>query len=169
MSKIEHAMKNRKRMPVIGEAFDADQMNAVERVESYVSELEYYRPRGFSKLVREGRTLARDMWRAVESDCAYVLDHANEWKSEVEALLTEWARRMVRHDYISFGSFEISGSVGFSVDVDSARDDADLVIEAGESVPRGFSGMAFFVNDHGNCHAHAYSRGRKCRELFDVV
>ena len=110
------AMKNRERMPVIGEAFDADQMNDVEHVESYVSELEYYRPRGFSKLAREGRKLARDMWRAVESDRAYALDQFNEWKGDVEALLTEWARHMVRHDYISFGPFEMSGSVGFFVD-----------------------------------------------------
>jgi len=162
-------MKTRKRMPAIGEAFDADQMNDPERIESYIRELEYYKPRGFSKLVKEGRAIVRTMWADAESDRMNVWDFGHEWKLEAEALLTNWARRVERHEFISFGPFPYSGSTGFSIDVESARDCADAVLEAGESVPRGFSGMAFFVNDHGNVHAQRFARGRMVRNLFDVV
>lgn len=157
-----------KRTPLIGSAFDADFMNEAGRVASYLAELRYYRPRGFSALVKEGeRTLA-----ALESeveDVDFDASHVDEWKSEVEDALTEWARRVTRNDYICFGPFEHNGSVGFYYVVDSALEDCDIRLDAGDSVPTGFSGMAAFVTDHGNVTVQRYSRGRMTRELFAVV
>jgi hypothetical protein len=157
------------RKPVTGEAFDSDQMNEPERIEAYISELEYYRPRGFSKLVKEGRRIAADMRSDDAARYADSAEHGDSWKDDVESLLTEWARRAARHDYIHFGPLSECGSVGFWIDAESARSDADIDLPAGDSVPRGFSGLAFFVTDHGNAHAAVYSRGRKCRELFSIV
>jgi hypothetical protein len=158
---------SRKRFPIIGEAFDAHQMNDAGRLNSYAIELEHYRPRGFSALARSMRAMS-DRFDAdnARADDAELMDSMID---DAESLLTEWARRVARHDYIWFGPFADSGSVGFNVDTESAREDADIVLDAGESVPRGFSGLAFFVNDHGNACAQTYSRGRMCRELFDVV
>lgn len=162
-------MKKAQRMPAIGEAFDSDQMNDPERIESYIRELEYYKPRGFSRLAKEGRAIVRTMWADAETDRMNAWDFGHDWKLEVEALLTNWARRVERHEFISFGPFPYSGSTGFWIDVGEARNDADIVLDAGDSVPRGFSGLAVFVNDHGNVHAQRFSRGRMVRNLFDVV
>jgi hypothetical protein len=145
-----------KKQPVLGPAFDQDQTDADGRVENYISELQYYRPRGFSKLVREGMTQA-------------TRDDPDAWMTACEDLLTEWARRVTRNDYIYFGSFEMSGDVGFQINVDCACDDADLRVNDLSEIPRGFSGLVVKTNDHGNVTGHIFSRGRKIRELFAVV
>ena len=65
-------------------------------------------------------------------------------------LLTTWARRIERHDYIAFGPFEHSGNVGFYYCVDSAMEDAVICIAAGDAPLKGVTGMVVSVNDHGN-------------------
>lgn len=148
--------------PILGCAFDPDQMNDLEQIQAYVDELRYYRPHGFGKLAREGE----EFIRGAEMDAG--VDYYSEWMSDCDSLLTEWARRVERHDYISFGPFDHGGAVGFYIDVESARDEADLIVDDLSEVPRGFTGLIVVVNDHGNVSAHRYSRG-KSRGLFAVV
>lgn len=159
--------RKRAHKPIIGEAFDSHQMNDSERVAAYVRELRYYRPRGFAALAKEGDKLAS----VLDTDeCSPdAADHMDGWIDDVESLLTDWAQRVDRNAYIYFGTVENWGSVGFFYSVDSALDDCDIRIDAGDSVPRGFSGMAAFITDHGNVTIQTYSRGRMVRELFDVV
>lgn len=160
-------MTVRKRQPIIGEAFDTHSMNDSERVAAYVCELRHYRPRGFSKLAREGDNLADDLDSPTCSpDAADIMD---SWIDDAESMLTEWAQRVTRNDYIYFGTVEHWGSIGFFYAVDSAIADCDIQLDAGDSVPRGFSGMAAFVTDHGNVTIQTYSRGRMRREMFSVV
>lgn len=160
-------MRKLTRKPILGEAFDSHFMNDAGRVQSYVRELEYYRPRGFASLAREGATLFQQL---SADDCpADTAERMDSWINEVESLLTDWARRVTRNDYICFGPFEHCGAIGFYVAVESAMEDCELRLDAGDSVPRGFSGMAAFVTDHGNVAVRCYSRGRMTRELFDVV
>lgn len=163
-----------KRTPVIGSSFDCDQMNEPERIEAYIADLEYYRPRGFSKLAREGRKIVRDMWDSADDTRTDAWDFGGDWKSDVEDMLTAWARRIKRHDYISYGPFDHSGDVGFYIHAQGAIDDADFTIDHGQrgespEIPRGFSGLLVTITDHGNVSAFTYSRGRQCRELFAVV
>lgn len=147
-----------KRKPIIGCAFDPDQRNERGRVEAYIGELEYYRPRGFAGLRNEGARLNKtDDW-----------EWSNEWMTDCDNLLTEWARRELRHDFISFGPFEHGGAVGFYILTDNAIEEADLKVNDTSEVPRGFSGLVVHVNDHGNVTGYQYSRG-KSRELFAVV
>lgn len=161
-------MRKHIRKPIIGEAFDSHQMNDSGRVASYVAELRHYRPRGFSALANEGDKLAS----VIDTDqCdGYDSERMDSWVDEVETLLTEWARRETRNPYICFGPMSDAwGSVGFFYSVDSALDDCDIRLDAGDDVPRGFTGQAAFVTDHGNVAVRCYSRGRMTRELFDVV
>lgn len=155
------------RKPIIGEAFDGDQTNEAGRCYGYATELRYYRPRGFSALSRELETIAGRMERGAEREDDG--QTASEIMNAADELLTEWARRKLRHDFVTFGPAPESGSVGFWIDVDSALADADLEIEAGAELPRGFSGLVVEITDHGNVTAANYSRGRRTRELFAVV
>lgn len=155
------------RKPILGSAFDADFMNDAGRVSCYLQELRYYRPRGFSALAKGGRKLLAEL----ESDeCGFdAAEWLDEWRDEVEDTLTKWARRVTRNEYVCFGQFEHAGSVGFYYAVESALEDCDLRLDAGNSVPRGFTGQAAFVTDHGSVTVRRYSNGRMTRELFDVV
>lgn len=157
-----------KRKPIIGEAFDSHQMNGAGRIACYVRELRYYRPRGFAALAKEGDKLA-DMLDS--DDCRDdAADHVESWICDVETLLTEWARRSMRNEYVCFGPMSDAwGSIGFYYAVDSAIEDCDIRLDAGDSVPRGFSGLACFVSDHGNITIQSFSRGRMTRELLSVV
>lgn len=156
------------RKPIIGEAFDAHQMNDAERVHAYCRELEYYRPRGFSSLAREGATLFRQL--SGDTCPADTAERMDSWIDAVESLLTEWAQRTMRNTYICFGPMSDAwGGIGFYVAVESALDDCDIRLDAGDDVPRGFTGQAAFITDHGNVAVRRYSRGRMTRELFDVV
>ncbi len=92
----------------------------------------------------------------------------SEWMNDCDSALTEWAQARARHDFIWFGSFPDSGSVGFAVNVEGAQSDADLQISDLSELPRGFSGLAVLVNDHGNVSAFQCTRGKR-RELFSVV
>lgn len=153
-----------KRRPAIGPEFDSHQMNTAEIATAYAETLEYYRPRGFSKLARELYVLANRMLRGdadARDESLYVIQDA-------ESLLSDWARRVAGHDYIAFGPFEHSGDVGFYYYVDGVFEDADLTLDAGDPVPRGFSGLVAEITDHGNVTVSRYSRGRR-RELFSVV
>jgi hypothetical protein len=51
------------RKPLIGGAFDSHFMNEVDRVASYLRELLYYRPHGFSKLAVKGDNILADLER----------------------------------------------------------------------------------------------------------
>lgn len=84
------------RKPIIASAFDGDFRNDAGRVQGYLDELTYYRPRGFSKLAKEGAKLVR----ALESDdCALdTADHMDSWFTDVESMLTDWARRVTRNE-----------------------------------------------------------------------
>lgn len=155
----------RKRSPILGEAFDTRTMEGEDIIRAYINVLEHYRPRGFRALANTGD----DMVDALERSDLHLLDGLDAWKEEVSRLLTEWARRVDRHDFIAFGSLAGTTLVGFWIDVPAAQDEADIRLPAGDSVPRGFSGMAVFVNDHGNVDALSYSRGRATRTLFSVV
>jgi hypothetical protein len=156
-----------KRKPIIGEAFDSHQMNDSGRIACYVRELRYYRPRGFAALAKEGDKLAAMLDSDDCSDDA--AGHADSWIDDVETMLSDWARRVTRNDYVYFGSLEGWGSIGFFYAVDSAIEDCNIRLDAGDSVPRGFSGMAAFVTDHGNVTIQSFSRGRMVRELLSVV
>lgn len=161
-------MRKHIRKPIIGEAFDSHQMNDSGRVANYVRELRHYRPRGFSALANEGDKLVA----ALESDkCSPdTAEHVDEWTDDVESRLTDWARRVTRNAYICFGPMSDAwGSIGFFYAVESAVEDCDIKLDAGDDVPRGFTGQAAFVTDHGNVAVRCYSRGRMTRELFDVV
>ena len=149
--------------PILGCAFDPDQMNDLEQIQAYVDELRYYRPHGFGKLAREGE----EFIRGAEMDAG--VDYYSEWMSDCDSLLTEWAQRVARNQYLIFGPFEHGGAVGFYVNTDGALEDCDLQVADLSDIPRGFSGMVCEVNDHGNVTAMTFSRGRKCRELFSVV
>jgi hypothetical protein len=165
----ETTMPRKIKAPVIGPAFASDFTNDAGRASSYASELRYYRPRGFSKLAAEldalSRRLDTDKARPNDADALF------EAMDEADTLLTEYARRVLKHDYVWFGMRDYSGdgSVGFWYDIDHALDDADLQVNAGDSVPTGFSGMVAFVTDHGNVTIQNFSRGRMTRELFSVV
>ena len=152
------------RRPVIGCAFDPDFRNQIGIIEAYLSELQYYRPHGFSKLAKEGEKYIR----AIAAE-RYDDDYSSEWMSDCDNLLTEWARRSARNPYLIYGSFEHGGAVGFYVNTDGALEDCDLKVDDLSDVPRGFSGMVCEVNDHGNVTAFTFSRGRMTRELFSVV
>ena len=150
-----------KRTPVLGPAFDQDQTNDYGRVQNYLAELRYYRPRGFSKLAKEGEKILRDIEKSEES-------FFDEWATDIDSLLTEWARRVTRNDYISFGPFEHTGDVGFYIAVDLALEDGARFDDLAD-VPKGFSGLVCIVNDHGNVTAYNFSNGRRTREIFAVV
>lgn len=155
------------RKPIVGEAFAPHFMNDAGRIESYVAELRYYRPRGFAKLASEGDKFAAQL---DSDDCPIdVMERVDSWIDDVESMLTEWAQRIERNSYIYFGSNDDGSSVGFWYSLESALDDCDIRLDAGDSVPRGFSGMAAFVTDHGNVTIQTYSRGRMTRELLSVV
>lgn len=142
-----------KRKPIIGESFNPEYGNLGECATQMARELEYYRPHGFARLRDELESLSEG------DDISEAIDEACE-------LLTDWARRVARHDFISFrceGDF-----AGFAIDVESAQEDSDLRVDDLADVPRGFSGLVSVVSDHGNVTAYAFSRGRK-RELFAVV
>lgn len=149
--------KTKHKAPILGEAFKLERDNSA-CIDSYISELEYYRPRGFSKLVREGRKLANALIlrdRDLESWC-WQCDHC----------LTYYARMVAGHDYIAFG--RRGDAMGFCIDTDTAIEHCDLRVEDTGDVPRGFSGLVIHVSDHGNVTAYRYSRG-KSRELFAIV
>lgn len=160
-------MTNRK--PIIGPAFASDFRDDSGRASAYASELRYYRPRGFSRIARELDAIANRLNadRAKPDDADRLFDAMEQ----ADSLLTAWARRILRHDYVWFGLADWSGdgSVGFWIETDSALEDADLRLDAGDSVPTGFSGIAAFVTDHGNVTLQSFSRGRMTRELFSVV
>jgi len=157
--------RRHKRSPILGEAFDTRTMEDEDIIRAYVSELEHYRPRGYRALANAGE----DMAGALERCDLHLLDGLEAWKDEVCELLTEWSRKVDRHDFIAFGPLARTTVVGFWIDVPAAQEEADIRLPAGDSVPRGFSGMAVFVNDHGNVDALRYSRGRATRTLFSVV
>lgn len=160
-------MKNRQRMPVIGSAFDSDFRNDAGRCTGYADGLRYYRPRGFSRLARELEAIAA----RIEADKARPDDGQamSEAMDEADDILTQWARTRAGHGYIYFGHAPDASCVGFWADIENAQEDADLTLGAGDTVPRGFSGLAVFVTDHGNVSAATFSRGRKTRTLFEVV
>ena len=155
--------RKHKRLPIIGCAFSPDFRSAIENVEAYIDELRYYKPRGFSKLVKEGEAFIRG------AELGIGADYYSEWKDDCDSLLTEWAQRVARNQYLIFGPFPDGGAIGFYVNTDGALEDCDLKVDDLSGIPRGFSGMVCEVNDHGNVTAMIFSRGRKCRELFSVV
>lgn len=140
--------------PIIGPAFDPDQMNEREQADAYAAELRYYRPRGFSRT-------ARDLDRA---NLEYVCDTM----TAADDILTEWGRRVTRNPYLCFGPFPQGGAVGFYYDVDTALADVDMKVDSTAEVPRGFSGLVAQISDHGNVTIYAYSRGRS-REVLSAV
>lgn len=158
-------MPRHTRKPVLGSAFDQEQTNEAGRIENYISELEYYRPRGFSKLAKDGRAILRKLSNNDGNGCEWM----HEWQNETDLLLTEWARRVTRNDFICFGPFEHNGCVGFYIDLESAKESADITIDDTSELPRGFTGLALQISDHGNVTGLVYSRGRRTRELFAVV
>ena len=162
-------MSKAKRQPVIGCAFDPDFRDDAGRVSAYLDELRYYRPRGYGKLAKEGDSYLK---RIEADDQTLETAHWYEWMGDVDQMLTEWARRVLRHDYISYGPFPHGGAVGFYVSVDAFLDDCDLKVddlgEVEKVMGKGFSGLIAQVSDHGNVTGFSYSRGR-ARELFAVV
>lgn len=153
-------MAKRKR-PILGCAFDPDQRNERGIVEAYIRELEHYRPRGFAKLRNEGVTLLK------KPDEHADWNWSSEWQNDCDQLLGEHAERCGM-PYVSFGPFEHGGAVGYYVDLESAKDDADLTVDDTGQVPKNFTGLVLQVSDHGNVMALRYSRG-KSRELWAVV
>jgi hypothetical protein len=153
-------MKTRKRFPMLGSAFDSHQRDERENVQAYIDELQYYGKRRFAKLIQDGEMML--------GNPDYRADCTNDWQNDCDSALSQWAQERTRCDYYQFGPFPNSGDIGFYVDVDSALSDADLRIDDLSELPRGFSGLAVQVNDHGNVTAWQVSNGRK-RELFAVV
>jgi hypothetical protein len=148
------------RMPVMGEAFDSHFMSHEDVLRAYAAELRYYRPRGFAKL-------AADLERLADGE-----DMDGEGygaMNEADDMLTAMARSRMRNEYVHFGPVDDHGGVGFWYAVDSALDDCGMRLDAGDSVPAGFSGMAAFITDHGNVMVATFSNGRKCRTILDVV
>lgn len=155
-------MKTRKnRKPMMGEAFDSHQRNTAENIAEYVADLRYYGKRRFAALIKEGESFDfeafDDLGQAV-----------SEWMTEADMALSEWAQKSTGCIYWSYGTFPDSGSVGFYINADEAIADADLQISDLSEMPRGFSGLAVLVNDHGNVTAYQCRRGKR-RELFSVV
>lgn len=153
--------------PILGCAFDPDQRNERGRVEAYIGELEYYRPRTFAKLRDEGKALLR------KPDEHEDWQHATEWSDECDSLLSDHAQRYGL-EYVSYGPFEHGGAIGFKVNHESAIEDADHIVDDSRNgrndgdLPRGFTGLYVHVSDHGNVSAYRYVRG-KSRELWSIV
>lgn len=166
-------MSKKSRKPLTGVAFDIEQTNLVGNVAHYLRELDYYGARRFAALIKDGRNIESDLERieAGKNSKHYtagedVYQAAHEWMDDCDSALSDYARDVMRHDYIYFGVE--NGAAGFFYSVESALEDSER-FDAGDSVPRGFSGLAAFVTDHGNVTVQSYSRGRMTRELFSVV
>lgn len=167
-------MNKKSRKPIAGVAFETEQANLSGNVALYLRELDYYGARRFAALIKEGRDIESDLERidAGKNSKHYtagvdVYQAAHKWMDDCDDSLSDYARAVMRHDYIYFGVE--NGAAGFFYAVDSALEDCDIRLDAGDSVPRGFSGMAAFVTDHGNIAVCCYSRGRMTREIFDLV
>lgn len=154
-------MSRKMQRPQIGCAFDPDQRNPRGIVESYIDELNWYRPRGFAKLRNEGAAMLRkpDEHSDWQNWC--------DWSDDCDSLLSDHAQRYDMPN-VSYGPFEHGGAIGYYVHIEGAKEDSDLVVNDTSEVPRGFSGYVLHVNDHGNVTAYRYSRG-KSRELWAVV
>ena len=71
-------MKRTNRRPVLGPEFDGDQMNVTERIKAYCETLEYYRPRGCTKLIRDGLAMINDDIEGRH----HALEFWTEWANE---------------------------------------------------------------------------------------
>lgn len=148
---------------VVGAAFNPEMNNLSENISEYVSQLEYYRPRGFGKIRDEMRKLLN------KPEDHEDWEYAWEMMQDADELLSDFARRQLGHDYVQHGPFEHGGAVGFYYNVDCALEDADLKIDSGDEVPKGFTGLLAEVTDHGNVTVSRWFKGRRGRELFAVV
>lgn len=154
-------MKNRK--PVIGEAFRADMGDPEHTFHSLMYELQYYGPRRFKRLI----TACRAMAEAIEANPDDMPEGHDDLINEVCDALTDWAQ--THNEFLSFGTLaEYPECFGFSVDVESALSEADFRISDLAQLPKGATGLAVHVNDHGNVSAYRCARGR-AYELFAVV
>ena len=154
-------MKREMQRPSLGCAFDPDQRNEREIVEAYISELEWYRPRGFAKLRSEGVKLLN------KEDDHEDWQWSSEWMVDCDNLLTEHAQHCGLQHFI-YGPFEHGGAVGYYVNIEGAKEDADFIVDDLSEIPAGFSGFVLCISDHGNVSAYSYSRG-KAKELWAVV
>lgn len=165
-------MAKLRRRPIVGPDFDTHQMDEGDRIRAYINTLNWYQPSGYTLLALDGQKLlpivdAADVKADAFDDTPYC--GVSEWMQKCDECLTDWARRIERNQYITFGPFPDAGDVGFYYDVESALAEADLKIAAGDKPPTAFTGLLIEVNDHGNVTASTYSRGRRTRELFAVV
>ena len=164
-----------KNPPLLGEAFNPEQMNMGYVFQAVADELAYYKPAGFASLNRDLELAAKawnaDPWSDEPADAIQV----GLWAiTDAEDLLSEWAKSVERHDYIYF---EVSGPfAGFRINVESALDDADWSYSCDGSREHGNphrpgdgAGLEVFCNDHGNVTAWLYGRNGHKSELFSVV
>ena len=116
-------MKREMQRPSLGCAFDPDQRNEREIVEAYISELEWYRPRGFAKLRSEGVKLLN------KEDDHEDWQWAAVWRVDCDNLLTEHAQHYGLQHFI-YGPFEHGGAVGYYVNIEGAKasDRVDAVL-----------------------------------------
>ena len=164
--------------PILGEAFDPEQMNLGETFDAIAAELDWYLP-DHSKHIQRDLDMASNAYSRAGTDDENESDSdlfeiGDDAITEAEDMLTEFAQSVEKHDYIYFtvdGPF-----AGFRINVDSAIEDADWKYESNGSTDTGNphqpgdgAGLEVFVNDHGNVTAWIYKRNGHKRELFSVV
>lgn len=164
--------------PMIGEAFNPEQMNLGESFTAMADELDYYLPHDHASikadLLKAGYAYERAGTAEELNDDADAFQIGVDATNAAEDVLTEWAQSVERHDYIYFtldGWF-----AGFRINVDSALEDADWSYSCDGSREHGNShqpgdgaGLEVFVNDHGNVTAWIYGANGHRREIFAVV
>ena len=111
-----------KKSPLLGEAFNPEQMNMGEIFSAVAEELEYYLP-DTSWNIQNTLDLATAAYSRAGTGAEFRHDKdrlqvGHEAITDAEDLLSEWARSVERHDYIYF---EVSGPfAGFRINVESA-------------------------------------------------
>lgn len=111
----------------------------------------------------ESAAARRDLWEVVENaDVDYAGDVINDAEMFIDAHCP---------DYVRYGSHEGDGAcIGFWVSFDSLEEDRrDGLLPDFEKIPKGFTGLAVNVTDHGNVSLLYFARGRLVRSIWSVV
>lgn len=160
-------MNKRNRKPAIGESFQAWSGDDAATLRNLIDELQWFGPRRFADEISR----CRECLAALADPASDLTDWPDQFENCIDVAceaLTAWAQE--RNPYIWFGANpHYPESFGFWPDADAARDNADWIGDGFGEWPRGFSGLAIVVNDHGNMTAYRVSRGRKYQTYFSVV
>lgn len=154
-----------KQKPAIGESFQSWPGDDAATIRNFIDELERFGKRRFKDEIARFRGLLVEL-----SGDTVDADWPDRFANAIDAAcesLSAYAQE--RNPYLHFAANENwPESFGFWADVESARSDAEWTGDNLGEMPRGFTGIAVTVNDHGNVSAYRVSRGR-AYELFAGV